>query len=147
MVRGKRLKGFGHLLIPVGSVLKPHVGTIGVSKGADITLSMATYIPEVKAAVWINGCNANVQSHLILRDGILPGLEFDVARTKIENDVIDCIEVLENPADYPETIIPIEKADAHFCFLVGCDDRNWKSEFHADLATSRLRGAGKNNFE
>lgn len=63
--------------------MKPHVGAVGVSKGGDLVLSLATYIPEVKAGVWINGCNANVQSALNLRDSVLPGLEFDFGKIEV----------------------------------------------------------------
>lgn len=59
------------------------MGAIGVSKGADLALSLATYIPEVKAAVSINGCNANVMSRLHVRDRVLPGLDFDVSRVQV----------------------------------------------------------------
>ncbi|XP_042218789.1 acyl-coenzyme A thioesterase 1-like isoform X4 [Homarus americanus] len=134
-------------LLKQEKVLKPSVGTIGTSKGGDLALSLATFIPEVKAAVWINGCNANVQSYLHLQDRTIPPLDIDVSRVKLVDDVLDCYEVLENPEDHPETIIPIEKADAHFLFLVGLGDKNWKSESFADQAIERLRKANCNNYE
>ncbi|KAK3876949.1 hypothetical protein Pcinc_018300 [Petrolisthes cinctipes] len=128
-------------------ILKPNVGTIGISKGGDLALSLATYIPEVKAAVWINGCNANVQSTLQLHHGKLPGLKYDISKLQVVDGVFDTCEALLNPEDYPETIIPIEKADANFLFLVGLVDRNWKSELYADLAIKRLQQAGRDNYE
>lgn len=128
-------------------IMKPHVGAVGVSKGGDLVLSLATYIPEVKAGVWINGCNANVQSALNLRDSVLPGLEFDFGKIEIVNGAMDCFEIVHNPEDYPETIIPIEKADANFLFLVGNADRNWKSVMYCEQAIERLKKAGRNNYE
>ncbi|XP_069999582.1 acyl-coenzyme A thioesterase 1-like isoform X2 [Penaeus vannamei] len=128
-------------------IMKPHVGAVGVSKGGDLVLSLATYIPEVKAGVWINGCNSNVQSALKLRDSVLPGLEFDFGKIEIVNGSMDCFEILHNPLDYPETIIPIEKADADFLFLVGNGDRNWKSVMYCDQAIERLKKAGRKNYE
>ncbi|XP_047491952.1 acyl-coenzyme A thioesterase 1-like isoform X2 [Penaeus chinensis] len=128
-------------------IMKPHVGAVGVSKGGDLVLSLATYIPEVKAGVWINGCNANVQSALNLRDSVLPGLEFDFGKIEIVNGAMDCFEIVHDPRDYPETIIPIEKADANFLFLVGNSDRNWKSVMYCDQAIERLKKAGRNNYE
>ena len=59
---------------------------------------------------------------------------------------MDCYEALDDPRKHPETIIPIETADANFLFLVSCDDRNWKSEMFADLAVERLRLAGRTNY-
>lgn len=65
---------------------------------------------------------------------------------QFKDDVIDCYETVENPLDYPETIIPIEKANGNFLFLVSCDDRNWKSEMYADLAVEHLEKAGRKNY-
>ena len=59
---------------------------------------------------------------------------------------MDCYEVLDHPKKHPETIIPIEQADAKFLFLVSLNDRNWKSEMYAELAIERLRLAGKTNY-
>lgn len=61
-------------------------------------------------------------------------------------DALDCYEAMDNPRDYPETIIPIERAAADFLFLAACDDRNWKSEMYADMAVERLKQAGKRNY-
>ncbi|XP_045606134.1 acyl-coenzyme A thioesterase 1 isoform X1 [Procambarus clarkii] len=127
-------------------VLKPHLGSIGLSKGADLVLSLATYIPEVKAVVWINGCNANVQAELHLHDETLPALQIDASKIKIAG-VVNCSEALVDPQEYPNTIIPIEEADAHFLFIVGCEDQNWDSEKHADQAVERLRRARRYNYE
>lgn len=52
-----------------------------------------------------------------------------------------------NCDDFPETIIPVENADANFLFVVGLGDRNWKSEEFADKAIKRLQQAGRNNYE
>ncbi|XP_064092769.1 acyl-coenzyme A thioesterase 1-like isoform X3 [Macrobrachium nipponense] len=128
-------------------VMNQSIGAIGVSKGGDLALSMATYIPEVKAAVSINGCNANVQAEFKISSRIVPGLQFDVSRAKFENEILDCFDVLDDSLSMPEAIIPVEEADANFLFLVGRDDRNWKSVEYADHAVNRLIRAGKSNFE
>ena len=57
---------------------------IGVSKGADIALAMATFIPEVKAAVWINGCISSIDSSLIVKDTIIEGLRYDPNKIKVQ---------------------------------------------------------------
>ncbi|XP_076053242.1 acyl-coenzyme A thioesterase 5-like isoform X4 [Oratosquilla oratoria] len=129
-------------------VMKSGVGTIGVSKGGDLALSMATYIPKVKASVWINGCNANVQAAFRLHGSIIPGLQFDLADVEVRDDgVVNVADCMYHPDDFPETIIPIEKANAEFLFLVGLDDQNWRSEIYADMASERLKKAGKANYE
>ncbi|GCB69281.1 hypothetical protein scyTo_0013950 [Scyliorhinus torazame] len=40
-------------------VISPGVGALGISKGGDLALSMATFVPHVTAVVSIGGCNAN----------------------------------------------------------------------------------------
>lgn len=59
------------------------MGALGVSKGADLSLSLATFIPEVTAAISINGCISNVQSNLVLHDSVITGLEFDFGRVEV----------------------------------------------------------------
>ncbi|XP_063864232.1 acyl-coenzyme A thioesterase 1-like isoform X4 [Scylla paramamosain] len=127
-------------------VEKPNMGVIGISKGGDLALSMSTFIPEVTAGVCINGSISNIQSRLNLHDRSIPGLDFDLGKIEIVDGTMDCYESVNDPKEYPETIIPIERADANFLFLVSCDDRNWKSEMFADLAVERLRLAGKTNY-
>ncbi|XP_045112618.1 acyl-coenzyme A thioesterase 1-like isoform X3 [Portunus trituberculatus] len=133
-------------LLKHDKVEKPNVGVIGVSKGGDLALSMSTFIPEVTAGVCINGSISNIQSRLNLHNGSIPPLNFDIGKIEMVDGVMDCYESVDDPKEYPETIIPIERADANFLFLVSCDDRNWKSEMFADLAVERLRLAGKTNY-
>lgn len=64
-----------------------------------------------------------------------------------KDGVLETYEVMNNPEDFPETIVPIENADANFLFMVGIADRNWKSEEYADMAIKRLQQAGRNNYE
>lgn len=59
------------------------MGVVGVSKGADLGLTMSTFIPEVTAAVSINGCISNVQSKINLHCGAIQGLEFDISKIQV----------------------------------------------------------------
>lgn len=57
------------------------VGVISVSKSADLALSVASYLPDVEATVWINGCCANIFLPLhYKRSQIHPGLMFDSSK-------------------------------------------------------------------
>ena len=55
--------------------------------------------------------------------------------------------VWEDPLDHPETIIPIQKADADFLFVIGGQDKNLQTKHYADLAIKFLKDAGKSNYE
>ncbi|XP_050687594.1 acyl-coenzyme A thioesterase 6-like isoform X3 [Eriocheir sinensis] len=128
-------------------IVKPNVGVLGLSKGGELGLSLATFIPEVTAAVSINGCISNSMVKLNLHSRAIPGLKYDIEKVELKNGIGDWSEVWNNPMDYPETIIPIEKANANFLFLVSCDDKNWKSEMYADIAVKHLEKAGRQNYQ
>ncbi|NWQ90875.1 ACOT2 thioesterase, partial [Burhinus bistriatus] len=128
----------------------PGVGVIGTGKGAELALSMITFLPEVVAAVCISGCSSNTVADLHYGEMTLPGLRFDMNKVSVSDaGVFDTFEALDdptNPANSPCTI-PIEKAEGHFLLVVGEDDRMWKSSLYAELAIGRLRQHGKENFE
>ncbi|XP_029454524.1 acyl-coenzyme A thioesterase 5-like [Rhinatrema bivittatum] len=128
----------------------PGVGVIGSGKGADLALSMITFLPEVVAAVSISGCCCNTAADLHYGELTLPGLRFDLSRVTVsETNVYDIFEALDDPLDPANhcSIIPIEKAEGHILFVVGEDDRNWKSSLYADLAIKRLQQHGKENYK
>ncbi|PKK31450.1 acyl-coenzyme A thioesterase 1 [Columba livia] len=128
----------------------PGVGVIGTGKGAELALSMTTFLPEVVAAVCISGCSSNTVADLHYGEMTLPGLRFDMNKVSVsDTGVYDTFEALDDPtkpANSPCTI-PIEKAEGHFLLVVGEDDRMWKSSLYAELAIGRLRQHGKENFE
>ncbi|XP_064569890.1 acyl-coenzyme A thioesterase 5-like [Zonotrichia leucophrys gambelii] len=128
----------------------PGVGVIGTGKGADLALSMITFLPEVVAAVSISGCSSNTVADLHYGETTLPGLRFDMEKVTVsESGVYDVFEALDDPTNpaNSSSVIPIEKAEGHFLLVVGEDDRMWKSSLYAELAIRRLRQHGKDNFE
>ncbi|XP_005047049.1 PREDICTED: dynein light chain 1, axonemal isoform X3 [Ficedula albicollis] len=128
----------------------PGVGVIGTGKGAELALSMITFLPEVVAAVSISGCSSNTVADLHYGDMTLPGLRFDMKKVRVSDagifDIFEALDDPANPANSP-SVIPIEKAEGHFLLVVGEDDRMWKSSVYAELAIKRLRQHGKENFE
>ncbi|XP_015275544.1 PREDICTED: LOW QUALITY PROTEIN: acyl-coenzyme A thioesterase 1-like [Gekko japonicus] len=127
----------------------PGVGVVGTGKGAELACSMMTFLPEVVAAVCISGCSSITTSTLHYGKLTLPGLCFNMSKIRISEDgVFDIYEALDDPKDPANSHcrIPIEKAEGHFLFVVGEDDRNWKSSLYAEIATECLCQHGKNNF-
>ncbi|XP_030069672.1 acyl-coenzyme A thioesterase 1 isoform X2 [Microcaecilia unicolor] len=126
------------------------VGVVGSGKGADLALSMVTFLPEVVAAVSISGCCSNTAADLHYGELTLPGLCYDMSQVIVsEANVFDIFEALDDPLDPANecSIIPIEKAEGHILFVVGDDDRNWKSSLYAEIAIKRLQQHGKKNYE
>lgn len=120
------------------------VGVIGTSKGGDLALSMAAFIPSVHVCVAINCSNVPVGVGLKVRDHLYPPLLFsNFNGVRISDDGgVDVLNSSSDPRKYPESVLPIEQSQAAFLFLVGSDDRNTKSEFYAQLARQRLSEHG-----
>jgi len=118
------------------------VGVIGTSKSADIALNMALNIPKVTAVVPINGCISNVESKFKLENGeVMPGIGVNFERCmRLTSEVIDVHDVLNDPLDYPETILPVENLKASVLVIIGELDRHWNSGYYADLMEQRVKG-------
>uniref|UniRef100_A0A8C4WS22 Acyl-coenzyme A thioesterase 1-like n=1 Tax=Gopherus evgoodei TaxID=1825980 RepID=A0A8C4WS22_9SAUR len=128
----------------------PGIGLLGISKGGDLCISMASFLKGITATVTINGSVANVAAVLHYKDITIPPLGINLKRIKIDKSgVADIVDVLNNPLEEPDrqSFIPLEKAEGHFMFIVGKDDHNWKSEFFATEASNRLQAHGKEKPE
>ncbi|XP_078262422.1 acyl-coenzyme A thioesterase 5-like [Rhinoraja longicauda] len=124
------------------------VGVIGSSKGADLALSMITFIPKVVASVCISGCNANTLSDLYYKDVHLSSVNYNLdGIVRLESGVLDVSETLSNPQENPKSIIPLENAEGHILFVVGENDKIWNSTIFAEEAIKRLKSHRKNNYE
>eukprot|EP00062_Callorhinchus_milii_P004166 gi/632942251/ref/XP_007886310.1/ PREDICTED: acyl-coenzyme A thioesterase 1-like [Callorhinchus milii] len=129
----------------------PGIGAIGTSKGGDLVMSIATFLPHVAAVININGCNASALFGMCYKNKlVLTGMGINARKLQIiDSGIADIYEVMNNPMDKANhsSIIPIEKAEGHFLFVVGEDDRNWKSKLYMEEAIKRLREHGKDNYE
>ncbi|XP_044292106.1 acyl-coenzyme A thioesterase 1-like [Varanus komodoensis] len=126
----------------------PGIGVVGTGKGAELAASMMTFLQEVVAAVCISGCSSITASAVHYGNLTLPALSFNMSRVRIlENGVLDIYEALDDPTDPANSCcrIPIEKAEGQFLFVVGEDDRVWKSSLYAEIAIAYLRQHGKDN--
>uniref|UniRef100_A0A8C8R4X1 Acyl-coenzyme A thioesterase 1 n=1 Tax=Pelusios castaneus TaxID=367368 RepID=A0A8C8R4X1_9SAUR len=131
-------------------VQDPGIGLLGISKGGDLCISMASFLKGITATVTINGSVANVGAVLRYKDITIPPLGISQKRIKIDKSgIADIVDVLNNPLEGPDrqSFIPLEKAEGHFLFIVGKDDHNWKSEFFATEASNRLQAHGKKKPE
>lgn len=135
-----------HTCLSPHQVKGPNVGLLGFSKGADLCLSMAAFLRNITATVLINGCVANTIAPLYYKDLFVPDLGCDPTKQKtMESGLLDLVDIWNNPLEEPnrQSLIPLEKAQGPFLFIVGMDDHNWKSEFYAHIARGRLQAHGK----
>ncbi|XP_012658934.2 acyl-coenzyme A thioesterase 4 [Otolemur garnettii] len=124
----------------------PGIGLLGISLGADICLSMASFLNNVSATVSINGSASGGKRGIHYKQTTIPPLGYDLRRTKVTfSGLLDIVDIgnemaggYENPS-----MIPIEKAQGPILFIVGQDDHNWRSELYAHMASERLQAHGK----
>ncbi|NWR82036.1 ACNT2 acyltransferase, partial [Centropus unirufus] len=119
----------------------PGLGVIGVSKGAEVALAMATFLPQVVATVWINGTAFLYGTPLIYKDLHIPAIPYRAERLVLtELGALDNSSVFGDPRDptYSSSAIPVEKIQGKVLFIVGEDDRNYNSKLFAELAMGRM---------
>ncbi|XP_053459423.1 acyl-coenzyme A thioesterase 6 isoform X2 [Nycticebus coucang] len=124
----------------------PSIGLLGFSKGGDLCLSMASFLKGITATVLINTCVANTLAPLYYKDMIIPNLGNDIGKLKVtESGYTTFFDIWNNPLEEPDhlSLIPLEKAQGPFLFIVGTDDHSWKSELYAHIASERLQTHGK----
>ncbi|KAB7494657.1 hypothetical protein Anas_04984 [Armadillidium nasatum] len=132
-----------------GFVKKPNVAVIGLSKGCDLAFSMATFIPEVKAAICINGLSVNCLKPMRVKDKVIPmAPESDPSKiTEPEPGLLSTENAMIDPTAWPECQIPIETADAHFLMISCLDDKAAKTDEEFERVGSILKNHGKDNYE
>ncbi|XP_053139002.1 acyl-coenzyme A thioesterase 1-like [Hemicordylus capensis] len=121
------------------------IGVLGLSKGGDLALALATFCPDIRAAVSISGSSVNAFIPLRVKGFTIPVHPYDLEKVKTTDDgTVDLSEVMDDPRD-PATWkcrIPVENSFAKFLFLSGQDDRNWQSELFCQEAVQRLQQSG-----
>ncbi|CAN9502786.1 unnamed protein product [Ophioblennius macclurei] len=146
-----------HFKEAVDYLLKhPKVGSKGVglvsrSKGGDLALALAAFVPGVDAVVWINGCSANMGFPLFYKNRqILPPLSFDMSKMIVTESGASIIKhVLGDPRteENKGCLVPIQDAKGHFLFVASGDDLNWDSQGFMEEMVERMKRHGKKNFE
>ncbi|KAM4808373.1 bile acid-CoA:amino acid N-acyltransferase [Rhinophrynus dorsalis] len=129
-------------------VLGDGVGVVSVSKGAEIALCMASYLPQVKATVCINGTNAVNGNSVQYGDVFMAGIPYEMEKLLIkDNGATSFINTMADTRK-PENqacVVPLEKARGPILFFVGEDDQIWDTLLFAKEALTRARKHGKNN--
>ncbi len=126
------------------------VGLWGISKGAEVCLSMSSFLGDkIRAAVIVNS---------VLKPGVVAfaykGQRHEPQQVKvssrpkaIRDDLMSFSDIDSGFLDKDDKIIPFHKSPADLLFVGGCDDRLHRSCRHVDLAREILTKHGKNNFE
>ncbi|XP_053557082.1 acyl-coenzyme A amino acid N-acyltransferase 2 [Bombina bombina] len=136
------------LLINNPKVSGDGIGVVGVSKGAEIALAMASYLPQVKATVCINGNTSVNGITLRYRDLFIRGIPYHLEKLQVTDfgaiKLVDTVEYVAEP-EHEDYIIPLEKARGSIIFMVGEDDQCCNSLRDAKESIARARKHGKKN--
>lgn len=138
-----------NFLLAHPKVQGPGIGVVGVSKGAEIALAMASFLKQVGAAVCINGLTfASEPSPYRYKELVVPA-----SKLNYENAEFNAVgalvyrNVVLNPLNEPNQscFIPLEKAEGQILFIVGENDGCLDSKKFAEKSLDRLRLHGKSN--
>ncbi|XP_041615501.1 peroxisomal succinyl-coenzyme A thioesterase-like isoform X1 [Vulpes lagopus] len=124
----------------------PGIGLLGISLGADICLSMASFLKNISATVSINGSGFTGNKGIRYKQTFIPPLGHDLRRIKVAfSGILDIVDIRNDVVGGHEnpSMIPMEKAQGPILFIVGQDDHNWRSELYAQIASERLQAHGK----
>ncbi|NWH83149.1 ACNT2 acyltransferase, partial [Piaya cayana] len=116
---------------------------VGVSKGAEVALAMAAFLPQVVATVWINGTAFIHGTPLTYGALSIPAIPYHSERLLFtETGALDNSAVFGDPRDPAcgASAIPVEKVRGKVLFIVGEADRNFNSKLFAELAMARMPG-------
>uniref|UniRef100_A0A8C5M3T6 Bile acid-CoA:amino acid N-acyltransferase n=1 Tax=Leptobrachium leishanense TaxID=445787 RepID=A0A8C5M3T6_9ANUR len=134
------------ILLGNPKVIGDGVGVVGVSKGAEIALATACFLPQVKATVCINGTNTVHGNPLTYGDLYMPGIPY-VAEGILVSEIgaIQLRYTFGDPRrpEHEASIHPLEKARGPILFIVGEEDRNYDSTTYAKEAKARADRFGK----
>ncbi|XP_078515789.1 acyl-coenzyme A thioesterase 2, mitochondrial-like isoform X2 [Lissotriton helveticus] len=128
----------------------PGIGLLGHSKGGDLVLSMASLLKGITATATINGAITTVGAALHYKDLVLAPIGIEGKRITLpQPGIANIVNCLDDPLapENRKSLIPVEKAEGKFLFIVGEDDQNWKSEFMANAAANIVQAHGKERPE
>ncbi|XP_042665290.1 acyl-coenzyme A amino acid N-acyltransferase 2-like isoform X2 [Centrocercus urophasianus] len=129
------------LLLQHPKVRGPGLGVIGVSKGAEVALAMAAFLPQVVATVWINGTTFLYGNPLHYKGLRIPSIPYQTERILFtELGAMDNSAIFADPRSpaCSSSAIPVEKIQGKVLFVVGEADRSFNSKLFAQLAAERL---------
>ncbi|XP_068127981.1 acyl-coenzyme A amino acid N-acyltransferase 1-like [Hyperolius riggenbachi] len=124
------------------------IGVLGVSKGAEVALAMASYLPQVAATVCINGTIAASGNTINYGDLVLPGIPFQTEKVIFTHyGSCNAFYIVGDPTK-PENqanMFPVEKARGPVLFVVGDKDESYDSLYFAKISSARAEKHGKKN--
>jgi len=118
------------------------IGVVGVCKGAQIALAMASCLDDIKCVVW-NNCSINAACGSIkYKEKYWPQMELDCSKIKQSPvELRDCFALPQHGTvhNLPSTFPFFKRHDVAYLFIAGWDDRCAPAKFCADEANILLK--------
>jgi bile acid-CoA:amino acid N-acyltransferase len=113
-----------------------------------IGLSMAVHLKQVIATVLISGPNFILDCTHEYRGKIIPSMPCSIhLESSTALGFTEFYRVYEETDfESSQSVLPVEKAQGHFLFIVGEEDKNINSKVFAEKAIKQLKRHGKNNW-
>ncbi|CAM2114679.1 unnamed protein product [Caretta caretta] len=124
------------------------VGVVAICKGAEIALAMATFLPQITAAVCINGTSAIHGTALHYRDLHISPIPYRPECVRLTPAGLLSLSSVfgDTQAEANQgSIIPVEKAQGQILLVVGESDQNYDSKAYAEEVMERMRRHGRKN--
>ncbi|KAM3938321.1 acyl-coenzyme A amino acid N-acyltransferase 1-like [Leptodactylus fuscus] len=124
------------------------IGVVGICKGAEMALAMASYLPQVSATICINGTNGVNGNSLTYDDLLVNGMPYNPERLLVTDFAsISFTNAMGDPRkpEHQDAVLPLEKARGPILFMAADQDQNYNSLFYAREAMARAEKYGKND--
>ncbi|KAK6182152.1 hypothetical protein SNE40_009899 [Patella caerulea] len=109
------------------------IGVLGISKGAELAMLMATHLSQVKCVVNVNGSPYYSLTDLMEGENVFfKGICVEISQVKVVGDSYG----LKNAYNYkPENFIPVWKSQAKILIIAGEDDHQINPNSHDEFYT------------
>ncbi|KAM7041545.1 LOW QUALITY PROTEIN: acyl-coenzyme A thioesterase 6-like [Acridotheres tristis] len=146
----KQCRNINEAFSPLSQVKGLGFGLLGFFKGGEVSFAIAAFLKNIVAVASLNAPVVATCIPFSYKDKIIPAFTLYEHKAKATNSkFLDYSDVPDVPFQAPgnQSLIPLEKAEAQFLFVVGQDDRVVKSEYCATEVCKLLQAQGKGNFQ
>nr|XP_006817065.1 PREDICTED: acyl-coenzyme A thioesterase 2, mitochondrial-like [Saccoglossus kowalevskii] len=126
-------------------VMTGGIGTIGLSKGAELAVTMAVYFPDKKGGEFpkLGTSDLNITTFNLSNVVENPG-RYDNSKLVIIDGNACSLELLDDPVD--EAVFDFSRVKAEMLYIAVGDDLLCKTPFYAEEAIKRIRSLNKSNY-
>ncbi|XP_065671261.1 acyl-coenzyme A thioesterase 3-like [Hydra vulgaris] len=130
-------------------VNKSSIGVYGISKGGSVALAMASFLPQIKSVVSMNGSLHSIGGYTKYNGVTIPKLVYkDETYFKVSkyDTIVGSFLHANIPLNDP-SLIPFERSKSHILFVVSLDDSSVNVEHYLKILNIKISSAKTNNLK